>query len=47
MNARIPSALYARTWTAHRGWHGFGPPVPELLAIGAELRALLRGEEPA
>ena len=26
--------------------HGFGPPVPELLAIGAELRAILRGEEP-
>ncbi len=24
--------------------HGFGPPVPELLAIGRELRALLRGE---
>ena len=21
--------------------HGFGPPVPELLAVGAELRALL------
>ena len=26
--------------------HGFGPPVPELLAVGAELRAILRGEEP-
>jgi len=26
--------------------HGFGPPVPELLAVGAELRAMLRGEEP-
>jgi hypothetical protein len=26
--------------------HGFGPPVPELLEAGAELRALLRGEEP-
>ncbi len=23
--------------------HGFGPPVPELLAIGGELRARLRG----
>ena len=23
--------------------HGFGPPVPELLAVGEELRALLRG----
>ncbi len=22
--------------------HGFGPPVPELLAVGGELRALLR-----
>jgi hypothetical protein len=26
--------------------HGFGPPVPELLAVGAELRAILRGEAP-
>jgi len=26
--------------------HGFGPPVPELLTVGAELRAMLRGEEP-
>ena len=26
--------------------HGFGPPVPELLAVGAELRAILRGGEP-
>jgi len=26
--------------------HGFGPPVPELLAVGEELRALLRGESP-
>jgi hypothetical protein len=23
--------------------HGFGSPVPELLAVGAELRAILRG----
>jgi hypothetical protein len=23
--------------------HGFGPPVPELLTVGEELRALLRG----
>ena len=26
--------------------HGFGPPVPELMAVGPELRAILRGEEP-
>ena len=26
--------------------HGFGAPVPELLAVGPELRAILRGEEP-
>jgi hypothetical protein len=26
--------------------HGFGPPVPELLEVGAELRAILRGEVP-
>jgi hypothetical protein len=26
--------------------HGFGTPVPELLAVGAELRALIREEEP-
>jgi hypothetical protein len=26
--------------------HGFGPPVPELLAVGEELRARLRGEAP-
>ena len=26
--------------------HGFGPPVPELLTVGAELRAILRGEDP-
>lgn len=26
--------------------HGFGAPVPELLAVGEELRAILRGEEP-
>jgi hypothetical protein len=26
--------------------HGFGPPVPELLPVGAELRARLRGEDP-
>jgi hypothetical protein len=26
--------------------HGFGPPVPELLSVGAELRARLRDEEP-
>ena len=24
--------------------HGFGPPVPELLHVGPELRALLQGE---
>ena len=24
--------------------HSFGPPLPELLAVGAELRAILRGE---
>lgn len=27
--------------------HGFGPPVPELLGVGAELRALLRKPERA
>ena len=26
--------------------HGFGQPVPELLAVGEELRARLRGEAP-
>jgi hypothetical protein len=26
--------------------HGFGPPVPELLAVGAELRALLEQAGP-
>lgn len=26
--------------------HGFGPPVPELLTVGAELWAILRAEEP-
>jgi hypothetical protein len=26
--------------------HSFGPPVPELWAVGAELRALLAGEAP-
>jgi hypothetical protein len=26
--------------------HGFGSPVPELLAVGAELRARLRDQEP-
>ena len=25
--------------------HGFGPPVPELMEVGEELRAILRGEE--
>lgn len=25
--------------------HGFGPPIPELLAIGGEVRALLRAAE--
>jgi hypothetical protein len=25
--------------------HGFGPPVPELLAVGPELRALLERED--
>ncbi len=25
--------------------HGFGRPVPELLAVGTELRRILRGEE--
>lgn len=24
--------------------HGFGPPIPELTGIGAEVRAMLRGE---
>lgn len=27
--------------------HGFGPPLPELLTIGPELRALLAGEPPS
>ena len=27
--------------------HGFGPPVPELLGVGEELRALLRGRKHA
>jgi hypothetical protein len=27
--------------------HGFGPPVPELLALGGEARALLAGARPA
>ena len=26
--------------------HGFGPPVPELLAVGEDLRELLRVEGP-
>jgi 2-amino-4-ketopentanoate thiolase alpha subunit len=24
--------------------HGFGPPIPELTGVGAEVRAMLRGE---
>jgi hypothetical protein len=27
--------------------HGFGPPVPELLTVGAELRAILGGKDGA
>lgn len=27
--------------------HGFGPPILELLAVGGEVRALLRGKEPS
>ena len=26
--------------------HGFGAPIPELCSVGAEVRALLRGEDP-